>query len=232
MSAYNFLNYDGKLVPSAYCKHDSNIGYEADFSRDGEVDGWDLFDGIHTYGCWNNFLFGTLYDTYAMIGRYEPLRPIEAEKFYTVRIVMKLNFKERSESAVNLPTKGRVAWRTIASPVWNSDKQIDFDIEFSNDWITYFINMGEAQWWQGDISDLRIWPILENGVDGDEFYIRVIEVLSVDSYRCLNVECDYWSNYEHNCPGIGERGYCKSKAPSAYTSEGTTFDFAVQLFSL
>jgi hypothetical protein len=230
MSAYNFLNYDGKLVPSAYCKHDSNIGYEADFSRDGEVDGWDLFDGIHTYGCWNNFLFGTLYDTYAMIGRYEPLRPIEAEKFYTVRIVMKLNFKERSESAVNLPTKGRVAWRTIASPVWNSDKQIDFDIEFSNDWITYFINMGEAQWWQGDISDLRIWPILENGVDGDEFYIRVIEVLSVDSYRCLNVECDYWSNYEHNCPGIGERGYCKSKAPSAYTSEGTTFDFAGSTF--
>ena len=93
MSAYNFLNYDGTLTPSPACKFDSNIGYEADFSKDGEVDGWEFFDGIHTYGCWNHFLFGTLYGTYALIGRYNPIRPVEAEKFYTVRIVMKLHLK-------------------------------------------------------------------------------------------------------------------------------------------
>jgi hypothetical protein len=227
MSAYNFLNYDGTLTPSTLCKYDSNIAYEADFSHDGEVDGWEFYDGIHTYGCWNHFLFGTLYDTYALIGRYTPITPVEAEKFYMLRLVMKIALKERSESVVYTPTHGRIAWKTLASPVWNSDKELDFEIAPDDGgWHTYNINMGEAQWWQGDISDLRIYPILEHGVDGDEFYIRTIEILSVSEYRCTNVSCDYYTRYEHNCPGIGERGYCKSEALPSFVREGTIHEFA------
>lgn len=223
--SYNFLNYDGSLVVSPLCQYDSNIGYEADFSVNGEVDGWDFYDGLHTYGCWNNFLFGTLYGDYAMIGRYEPIRPVEAETFYFVRIVMKLSLVGRPEG-VDPPTKGRLMWKTISSPVWNSDKQQDFDIYFDAEWHTYFINLAAAQWWQGDISDIRIYPIVSGGRDGDELFIRVIEILSVDDYKCLNVSCDYYTRFEHNCPGIGERGYCKSFPLDAYTFQGTQFEFA------
>lgn len=223
--SYNYLSYKGRISPSQLCLFDSNIGYEADFSKNGEVDGWEYFSGIHTYGCWNNFLFGTLYTDSAVIGRLNPFRPIVAEDFFSVKIVMKLNIVPRVGSQA-IPTKGRIMWRTLSDPVWSNSKQQDFDINNDTEWNSYYINMSDAQWWQGDIYDLRIYPILSNGRDGDEFYIRSIEITSVDQYRCMNVSCDYHNRYVHNCPGIGERGYCKSKALSAYTFQGVSYDFA------
>jgi len=223
--SYNFLNYDGTLLPASNCEHDSNIAYTADFSIDGEVNGWEYYDGIHTYGCWNNFLFGTLYDTYAVIGRYEPILPIEAEDFYTVKIVMKLNLAERVGSQ-EYPKHGRLEWRTLSNPLWGFDKLFDFELYSDDEWHTYTLNMGEVQWWQGDINDLRIWPILSDGRADDEFYIRSIEVTSVNKYRCLNYGCSYWTQYEHDCPGIGERGFCKGKDLDLLVREGTRFEFA------
>jgi hypothetical protein len=223
--SHNFMSYDGSITASSRCLYDSNIGFEADFSKNGEVDGWEYFDGIHTYGCWNNFLFGTLYTDSAVIGKLNSFRPVASENFYTIRIVMKLNMVERVGDQV-IPTHGRVMWRTLANPTWAPDKQYDFKINNDTEWHTYLINMTDSQWWQGDINDLRIYPISSHGRDGDEFYIRVIEILSIDKYKCLNVSCDYYTQYEHNCPGIGERGYCKSKALSAYVFEGTTHEYA------
>lgn len=222
---HNFLNYNGNIAASSRCLYDSNIGFEADFSRDGDVDGWEYFNGIHTYGCWNNFLFGTFYGDSAVIGKLNPFRPIAAENFYIIRIVMKLNMVPRVGSQT-IPTHGRVMWRTLSNSSWASDKQYDFEIYNDTEWHTYFLNMTNSQWWQGDINDLRIYPIAHDARDEDEFYIRVIEILSVDAYKCLNVNCDYYARYAHNCPGVGERGYCKSKALSAYVFEGTTHDYA------
>ncbi len=218
-------NFDGSIIASSMCLYDSNIGYEADFSINGEVDGWTYYNGIHTYGCWNNFLFGTLYGDSAVIGKMEVFRPISAEDFYIVRIVMKLNIKERFGSQI-IPKYGRLMWRTLANQNWSEDKIYDFEIINDVEWHTYYINMANAQWWQGDINDLRVYPILSDGRDGDEFYIRTIEIISVDKYKCLNAACNYYTQYEHNCPGIGERGYCKSKKLSSYVFDGTTFEFA------
>lgn len=222
---YNFLNYDGTLRVVPNCVHDSNIGYESDLSNDGDVDGWLYYDGIHTYGCWNNYLFGTLYGSSAVIGRYESFRPVEAENYYFVKIVMKLDLVERVGSQI-YPPYGRIAWRTLSSPTWGHDKEYDFELFSDNEWHTYYLNLGEAQWWQGDINDLRIYPILSDGRDGDCFFIRTIEILSVSTYRCLNYECDYNTQFEHNCPGIGERGYCKAKDLNALVTGGTQFEFS------
>jgi F5/8 type C domain len=222
-------NFDGKIITSSTCQYDSNIGFEADFSKNGEVDGWTYYNGIHTYGCWNNFLFGTLYGDSAVIGKMEVFRPVAAEDFYKVRIVMKLNIKERFGVQI-VPKYGRLMWRTIANPNWTDDKKYDFEIYNDAEWHSYVINMANAQWWQGDVNDLRVYPILSDGRDGDEFYIRAIEILSIDKYRCLNVSCNYYTQYEHNCRGIGERGYCKSKALSGYVFAGTTFEFADDKF--
>ena len=191
-------NFDGSIIASSMCLYDSNIGYEADFSINGEVDGWTYYNGIHTYGCWNNFLFGTLYGDSAVIGKMEVFRPISAEDFYIVRIVMKLNIKERFGSQI-IPKYGRLMWRTLANQNWSEDKIYDFEIINDVEWHTYYINMANAQWWQGDINDLRVYPILSDGRDGDEFYIRTIEIISVDKYKCLNAACNYYTQYEHNC---------------------------------
>jgi hypothetical protein len=222
---YNFLNYDGKLSVAKNCVHDSNIGYESDFSINGDVNGWTYYTGIHTYGCWNNFLFGTLYTTTSVVGRHDVFRPVPAEDYYTVKIVMKLNFVERFGSQ-SYPSKGRIAWRTLSNPVWGADKEFDFDLFNDKEWHTYTLNMGEVQWWQGDINDLRIYPILYDGRDGDEFFIRAIEILSINKYVCLNYDCDYNSQFEHNCPGIGERGFCSSKELDLLVSQGALFGFS------
>jgi hypothetical protein len=223
--SFSYLSQNGYVTVSKNCVNDSNIGYETDFSVNGEVDKWTTFDGIHTYGCWNNFLFGTLYGDYALIGREEVFRPVAAEDFYQVKIVMKLSIAERFPGQAN-PTKGRILWRTISSPNWGTDKQYDFTINPDGKWHTYILNMAEIQWWQGDVNDLRFYPIAEQGRDGDEFYIRSIEILSPDKFVCRNVSCDYYTNYERNCPGIGTRGSCTSLTPGRLVIGGSIFDFA------
>ena len=226
---YNFINHGGSIRASDKCLFDSNVGYEADFSVNGELDGWLYYDGIHTYGCWNNFLFGTLYGNYSVVGRLEAFRPFNADKFNTVRIVMKINLSPRVGSQP-YPKYGRLMWRTMSDPVFSEIKSYDFELYKDNEWHTFLINLSDAQWWQGEVNDLRIYPILSDGRDEDEFFIRVIEVLSVDEFRCLNPPCDYYTRYEHNCPGIGERGYCKSIPLKLYVEKGVVYEFSAEKY--
>jgi len=207
--SYNFINEAASIGVSALCKYDTIAGYASDFTENGDVSGWDYYDGIHTYGSWSGFLFGTLYGGYALIGRYGVFKPVPAETHYTVRLVMKLNTVERTGARVD-PTVGRLMWATLANSVWGSDKSMDFTIYPDNKWHEYIINAGGEQWWQGDVNNLRIYPILSDGVEGDEFFIKTIEIVSVKTYDCKNIGCDYYSKYSHPCGGIGTRGYCKS----------------------
>ena len=77
--SYNFLNYDGKLTVDNSCIYDSNKALYSNFAENGNVDGWTYYRGIHTYGCWNGFIFATLFSSYATIGREEVFDPIAAE---------------------------------------------------------------------------------------------------------------------------------------------------------
>ena len=230
--SFNFIATGGSIKTSDLCLYDSNVGYESDFSIDGEVDGWTLYDGIHTYGCWNNFLFGTLYGNTSLIGRHYNFIEVETEDFYTVKIVMKLNIKERIGTQ-KIPTYGRLSWITVADPNWSISKSVDFDLNLEGDWYNYYINMGEVQEWQGNVFNLRINPILQDGRDGDEFFIRAIKILSTDTYRCKNGGCSYYVNYQHPCSGVGKRGTCSSKHLDYLVEEGSTFVLASdQLYTI
>jgi len=205
----NFISDDATIFTSTLCIHDSNVAYFADFSINGEVDGWTYFDGIHTYGAWQGFLFGTMYGNYGIIGRHDIFRPVNATTHYTLKIVMKYNPKDRV-GIHRLPTQAKVRWRTLADTDWNSEKEKFFSIEADNKWHTYILNMGTAQYWQGDVNDLRIWPAVDDAMDGDEFFIRTIEISSVELHVCTNPNCDSYLGYSHPCPWVGERGYCES----------------------
>mgnify|MGYP001224174190 CR=1 FL=1 len=219
---FNITNFDGKIICQHTCIQDSNLGYFTDFSVDGEVDGWTYYDGIHTYGCWNNFLFGTLYGSYGVVGRANVFRPVSAETFISVKIVMRLSLKERADDQL-IPSTGRVRWTTLNDAVWNEFKQLDFDLICDDKWHTYVLNMGESQWWIGDINNLRVYPILNNGKDGDEFLIKSIEIISANDYLCSNVTCSFYNNYQHPCGGVGLRASCSSKAEDLLVQDGTVF---------
>lgn len=205
--AYKFLNNKIKIRASDVCYHDSNIGYESDFTVNGDVSGWELFDGIHTYGCWDGFLFGTLYDSYAMIGRYSVFRPVAAERYNTIKVTMKYDSVNTDEDKI--ATKGKIKWRTISDPIWDDYKSYEFDINPDGGWHTYVLDMSTEQWWQGDINDLRIY-ITTDGYPDDTFFIRYIQILSLSHYECTQEDCSYYSNYTKNCGGKGVRSSCLS----------------------
>jgi len=207
----NYIAEDATITPSIQCIHDSIIGYSADFTKNGNVDGWEYFDGIHTYGCWDGFLFGTLYQESSTIGRFNVFRAVNATTHYFIRLVMKYNPWPRDERGIHpLPTQGKLRWRTLQSTNWDSDKETYFDIEADNRWHTYLINVGIEQWWQGDINDLRIWPAVDDADDGDEFFIRAIDIFSTESHECRNTSCEKFSEYVFPCPWIGLRAIQES----------------------
>ena len=94
---YNYLSYNSNVRVDDSCIHDSNIGYKADFSVNGEVDGWDYYNGLHTYGCWSNFLFGTLYGTQAVIGRRNSIIPIDGEVYYLLELTALIGFQKQKK---------------------------------------------------------------------------------------------------------------------------------------
>jgi hypothetical protein len=206
--SYNFLR-DSRYVRNSFlCMHDTLDGYSSDFHENGDVDGWDVYDNIYLYGCWNGVLFGTAYDRDCYIGRSTNLLPIEAEYYYVVKIMMKVTNNNTNKSIQGLTT-GRIRWTRLGDSSWDSTKQMDFDITADDKWRLYIINMGPAQWWQGDISNLRIYPFID-GWSGDEFAIKYIKISSQNTYACDNTQCPYYLSYEHPCPGGGSRGSCES----------------------
>ncbi|GAG03934.1 unnamed protein product, partial [marine sediment metagenome] len=199
---------DARSIGNSFlCVHDNLSGYASDFHVNGDVDGWDEYPGIYLYGCWNGILFGTAFDRTPYIGRSQVFEYVEAEVYYVLNIMMKVTDNNPHKTVPSLTT-GRVQWTRLGDTSWNSDKQYDFDIVSDDKWRLYSINLGPAQWWQGNINDLRIFPFID-GFHGDQFAIKFIKITSLSNYACDNTQCSYYSQYEHPCPGAGLRGYCE-----------------------
>ena len=215
--AYNFLKNARTIKNSELCIHDNLDGYSSDFHENGNVDGWDVYDNIYLYGCWNGILFGTAYDRDCYVSRSNNFSIVEAEDYYYVKIMMKITNNSPNTTATTLTT-GRIQWTVLGDSTWTSDKQIDFDIIDDNKWRLYTVNMGPAQNWQGNINNLRIYPFVD-GKNKDQFAIKFIKISSLSTYACDNTQCSYYLQYSHPCPGIGGRGTCEAGVSKAlYTT--------------
>lgn len=222
---FDFSNFGGRISTVHKCMYDSNIAYEATLNNNGDVDNWTYYDGIHTYGCWGGFLFGTLYKSYACIGMSSVISPIKAENFYLVKIVMKLNIKKRAEGQ-NIPQFGKLMWRTVNSTTWSDDKSHTFNVKCDGNWNSYNLNLSSSKLWQGEINDIRVLPINEDGRKGDEFFIRVIQITSNGYSICRNKFCSFYSSYTSPCKGVGNRAVCKSDALPEYIEYGRLNSFS------
>lgn len=198
---YNLFDSLKDIDISRRCFYDSKAAYTADLSVDGSVDGWDDYYGVHTYGCFNGFLFGTVFYVESYIGRTTPFLPVDAGDFYILKISMKTLSKLENETL-----NGKVMWRTITNPTWNDTNTYNFKVINDGKWHDYNLHMGEVYGWQGDVNDLRIFPMLD-GINNDEFFIKNISIESITKKICTNGECSYHSKYKSPCKGIGEQGY-------------------------
>jgi len=167
--------------------------------------------------CWNSVLFGNSYERDCYISRSNVFQYVGAENYYFVKIMMKIT-NNNSDKAVQGLTTGRIRWTTLSDGVWNSNKQMDFDITADDEWHLYTINMGEKQWWQGDVNNLRIYPFIDGWAE-DQFAIKYIKISSLDTWTCANTQCSYYTNYTHLCPGAGRRSSCEAGiSRSLYTT--------------
>jgi len=207
--SYNYLKKARSIKNSSLCRYDSLDGFTTNFNSNGNVDGWTMYDNIYMYGCWSGILFGSSYERECYIGRSDVFSYLPAEDFYLIYIMMKLTVHEANSSAGKFPTKGKVRWITVADTVWDSNKELEFDLINDDKWHLYTINMGPASFWQGNINNIRVYPFID-GRNKDSFAIKYIKVSSKDSFSCTNTSCSYYESYVHNCPGVGQKGYCES----------------------
>lgn len=203
---YNFLCDARSITNSTLCFYDSVDGYKSDFSTNGDVDGWDIYNNVYLYGSWNGMLFGTAYDRSCYVGRSNPFSYISAETHYIIKVMLKITVYDKDKPS---PTIGKIRWVRYGDSVWNEDKELEFEVVGDNKWHLYEINMGPAQWWQGDINNIRVYPFVD-GRSGDKFAVKYIKISSLDVWGCSNSSCSYYSMYAHPCPGAGSSGYCQA----------------------
>ena len=208
--SYNFLRDAKYIKNSSLCRYDSVFGYTTDFSNNGNVDGWDIYNNIYMYGCWNNVLFGSSYLNECYIGRTEVFISVNAEEYFFVEFLMKV-VDENSNKVVKGLTKGKIQWKRTDDNDWSDDRTIYFDIPSVNTWEYYKLNLGPYKWWQGDINDLRFYPFIDGHSD-DKFFIKSIKITSEDTWMCTNTSCSYYRYYEHPCSGAGVPSYCEANS--------------------
>ena len=180
------------------CVYDTNYGYNCTFTTNGDVAGWDVYDNIYLYGCWNKTLFGTSSATTCYIGRTDNIYPVVAEDFSIFRMMIKI---EAPENPYKLPpTNGRVYWKTSADDSWTDSKSEVFTIDSTESWFLCELELNSNQYWTSSITALRI-TIFEGGYEGIAFAIRYIRLASRTNFMCLNTQCTYYSNYQHPCVG-------------------------------
>ena len=204
----NFLKDARYIRNYSLCRYDSSAGYSTEFIENGDVDGWDIYNNIHTYGSWDGVLFGSTYEEECYIGRNEVFLSVTADQYYSIEFIMKV-VDNNPDRVVKGLKKGKLAWMRTDDSEWSSERELEFDIKEAGIWKYYKINMGPETWWQGAINNLRFYPFVD-AREGDQFFIKFIRITSVDTWQCTNTQCSYYQQYTHPCPGTGSAGYCET----------------------
>lgn len=197
----NILQNAESIKNDHTCLYDTNYGYNCTFTTNGDVEGWDIYDNIYLYGCWNKALFGTSNTTTCYIGRTENIFPVVAEDYSIFRMMLKITAPENPYKSP--PTTGNLQWKTSADDSWDDDKLAYFSLKSTETWFLVELALDEHQYWSNNITALRV-TLFEEGYEGISFAIRYIRLASTTHFKCLNTQCSYYPYYSHPCQGAGE----------------------------
>ena len=194
----NILQSAESIKNDHSCIYDTNYGYNCIFTTNGAVEGWDVYDNVYLYGCWNKVLFGTSSATTCYIGRTESIYPVSAEEFPIFRMMIKITAPINPYKSP--PTEGKLQWKTSTDDSWDADKSTTLILSSTDSWFLCEVDLSGHQYWSNNITSLRITPF-EKGYEGIYFAIRYIRLASPTNFTCLNTQCSYYSNYSHPCVG-------------------------------
>ncbi len=203
MKSSNLLKYARYVRNSISCRYDVNWGFSAEWSLNGNVNGWDIYENVYMYGAWSGILFGNSYEKECYIQRTYQFIAVPAEFYYTLVLMMRIIPEEGKPH----PKTAKVRWITANDDLWNSNKEMEFDLVDNSDWSLYAITLGESKWYQGDISNLRVYPFID-GHKGCRFEFKYVRLEALDTYKCANTNCDKFPLYSHPCPWTGSYGEC------------------------
>lgn len=153
------------------CSANENVGYQAVFSEERDLKGWDVIQNGTLYGVSGGFYFLSVTASDVSLSRSINFGNVEAGLYTEVAIKYKYN-KNREDSVADI---GKVFFKTSSSPSFDDEKSVEFEVISDGEWHTYTVDMNEVTSWIGFITNLRI-VFATNGKKGDEVFIESIKI--------------------------------------------------------
>lgn len=162
------------------CESLQNQGFSVKFNKDFDTKGW-VHNNSTMFGSSAGFAFLTATNQLPNIFHSSGVGPIDSS-IYTEVVIRYKYIKNRTDSIANL---GSLQFLTTADPVWNSDKEIEFEVIPDGKWHSYILNLGPLDTWVGLVNNLRVY-FAKNGAKGDEVFISDIRVREGQFNFCFN----------------------------------------------
>lgn len=205
-----FKNAD--IYNSTACVHDGRLGYYVDWTTNDDLNGYDSVDGLTSYTVWDGVYFGVSVSGSCYLGPSSDIS-VDASTYTKIKVDMRLDVGHH----ISLPTTGKIQFQTASSPTWSDDREVEFTVTPDNAYHEYSIDMSSDYYWQGTVSNIRLYPITD-GTEGTKVHLRKISMESRETEVCSSIltgeACNYYSEYSHPCPWIGSPGSSTSTAVS------------------
>lgn len=203
------------------CIHDSKLGYSIAWDTNNDLNGYDVVDGITAHTVWDGVYFGVSVSGSCYFSNSSTLS-VDASVYDTLKIKMRIDPGHH----VDLPTLGKVQFKTSGEDYWSDAKAQTFSITADKAYREYSVDLSTLRRWYGTVNALRIYPFID-GVPGTKLHIKYLKIESKNTYGCsaalTGSVCDMRSLYEHPCPWVGSPG----SSLSSTLSDGITIQQGV-----
>lgn len=172
-----------KIRNARSCNLAESVAYEAFFNIERDNKGWDALENATLAGVSGGFLFLSALTNSPALFRATTFSFVDGSLYTEIA----LRFKYKKNRIDSIATKGKIQFTTASDSLFNSDKEIEFDLIADNEWHTYYINMGPISTWVGNITNLKIF-FSTNGQFSDEVFLSFIKIQK-PSYSFCNENC-------------------------------------------
>lgn len=161
-----------------------NLAHYTNFDIERDNKGWDFVQNGTVYGVSGGFFFLSATTPEPSLSRSLDFAYVDASKY--TQIVLKYKYVRRRVASV--ATQGKVQFKTASSPVFDSTRELSFNVIPDGKWHTYTLDMAPVTSWVGLVTNLKIF-FATNGFKDDEIFLEFVKIQSDNFTTCL-VDCE------------------------------------------